>query len=299
MVRLIYFLRSKVISKNYDGQLSRFVERVYHATTNKKYALNTRFRKRRLIVSFTTIPARLDTLWIVAESIFRQTYRPDKFILWIAEDEIDRKDLEKKLAREIEKGLEIRVCENLGPHKKYFYAFQEFNRDLVVTIDDDVIYPEDMLERLVMEYVKNPNCVYCHRARKVAFTQQHRLKMYKTWSLQSEGERNVSDYNLATGCGGILYPVHMLPKRMYDADAIYENCLMADDIWLYMHEIYAGIRICKVKGCYGNVLSVNGSQDTALAVANLKGAKNDIYIGNVEKFLGKSCWEMIDNRKRK
>ena len=41
------------------------------------------------------------------------------------------------------RGLTIRFCEDLKAHKKYYYAFKEYPDDIVITVDDDVIYPQE------------------------------------------------------------------------------------------------------------------------------------------------------------
>ena len=47
-------------------------------------------RRRKVIVSMTSIPARIDKVWITVESLLRQTYKPDEIIVWLALDEFEK-----------------------------------------------------------------------------------------------------------------------------------------------------------------------------------------------------------------
>ncbi len=43
--------------------------------------------QRPVVISLTTIPSRLDKAWLTIESLLRQSKKPNKIILWLAEDE--------------------------------------------------------------------------------------------------------------------------------------------------------------------------------------------------------------------
>ncbi|MEO6851924.1 MAG: hypothetical protein ABI166_14880, partial [Mucilaginibacter sp.] len=93
-----------------------------------------------------------------------QTVLPDKIILWLSSDQFSGVlSLPKKLLKLQKRGLEVRFCQgDLRSHKKYFYALQEFPEDFIVTIDDDIIYPTDMLEQLINLSNIYPSCICCH-----------------------------------------------------------------------------------------------------------------------------------------
>lgn len=294
MVDVIYFIRSCVRRKQLDQKYCALVEQYYNKTKNRRSGVNHKKRRKKLIVSFTTIPSRLDTIWITIESLFRQSYQADRIILWVA-DEIDYHDICKRLAPQIERGLEIRQCSNLGPHKKYFYVFQEFPDDLVVTVDDDVIYSEKMLEGLVKNYVKKPNRVYCYRSHRIQFKRNGTIMPYARWL--GYDERNLksvceSKLNFFTGAGGVLYPAHLMPKELFDADLITQCCWKADDVWLNMHMLKHNIPICNVNGNCGNILVIRRSQKEALWRTNKKKG-NDEYIAAVEQAMGVTIEDLI------
>ncbi|MCM1537615.1 MAG: glycosyltransferase [bacterium] len=295
MVNFIYFIRDHVQQDQLDQKCCMWIEQYYKKTKTHRSGVNHKRRKKKLIVSLTTIPSRLDTIWITLESLFRQSYKADKIILWVA-DEIDWDEIYKRLGEQIKRGLEIRQCENLGPHKKYFYTFQEFHNDLVVTVDDDVIYSEKMLEGLVKNYVKKPDRVYCYRSHQIQFRKDGTIKPYSRWlSYENRVIRspNESRLNFFTGAGGVLYPTHLMPQELFNADMIQQYCWRADDVWLYMHMLKNNIPICNVNGNCGNILVIERSQKEALWKTNLKKSENDEYIAVVGKAMGVTIEDLI------
>ena len=96
-----------------------------------------------IIISLTTYPARVGTVWITITSLLNQTKQPQRVILWLAEEQFQDKKIPKRLMQLQKRGLEILYCEDLKPHKKYFYTMQEYPECFVVTADDDIFYPEN------------------------------------------------------------------------------------------------------------------------------------------------------------
>lgn len=65
----------------------------------------------KIIVSLTSFPKRIPTLYLVIESILRQTVKPDKLILHLTKSQV--KDIEllpKRLLELRKRGLEIVLC---------------------------------------------------------------------------------------------------------------------------------------------------------------------------------------------
>lgn len=76
----------------------------------------------------------------------------EKIIVWLSEQEFPGRlnDLPEELRRLMAKGIEFRfVSENFRSHKKYHYVFREYPDSKVITVDDDLIYPRNTVERLL------------------------------------------------------------------------------------------------------------------------------------------------------
>ena len=66
--------------------------------------------------------------------------KPDEIILWLAEEQFNGIDsLPKALLEQQKRGLTIRFCDDLRSHKKYYYTMQEYPRDIVILVDDDIV----------------------------------------------------------------------------------------------------------------------------------------------------------------
>ena len=208
---------------------------------NPDYSLRQCDKKSgRVIVSFTSFPARIHTLWIVVETILRQTSKPDKLILWISKKEFPTLDsLPKKLLNQRKRGLEIMlVDENIRSHKKYYYVMKEYPEDYIITIDDDLIYNGTLIQKLVEAERKNPGCV-CSFARELPTYKNGELDSYYRWPktykdpigkdlfTAGPGEK----YFFLTGIGTI-YPPHSLYEDITNIKLALKICPLADDIWL-------------------------------------------------------------------
>ena len=130
-------------------------------------------------------------------------------------------------------GIEYRFDEeeNLMPHKKYFYAMQEYPDAVIVTADDDIIYPRNWLESLYRSYKMYPNSVSARRVHYIKIKGKE-FAPYDHWEDQCRRIKQPSMRLIATGNSGVLYPPHCFDKKAFDIDAIKKTCLRADDIWL-------------------------------------------------------------------
>lgn len=220
---------------------------------NKMYGLD---ESSRIIVSLTTYPARISTVWITIASLLQQTMKPYKVILWLAEEQFPEHKIPERLEKMKQRGLEIRFCEDLKPHKKYYYAIQEYPEYYIITVDDDTFYPENHIERLWDGHEKYPGNIICQWSHQIGFTEQGEFQPYNEWI--DNAEDNPSYLTLAVGCGGVLYPPGCLSPEAFDTQKIIKYALYTDDLWLKCMEI---LNDCKVVNCnqiamtYFNIVS--------------------------------------------
>ena len=135
----------------------------------------------RMVVSLTTFPLRIGKVHLTIQSILRQSRPADRILLWLSKEEFpEEAQLPANLLRLKEKGLDIRFCDNIRSFKKVFYTAQEFENDVIVTADDDALYPENWLEGLWDTHEKYPGCVCCYRAHEITF-EGGRVAPYQEW----------------------------------------------------------------------------------------------------------------------
>lgn len=257
----------------------------YPGVTDKK-------RNPKVIVSLTTYPKRIDDIQYTLFSIFNQSFKPDKIILWLAEEEFPNKEMDipwfilnfKKL------GLEIKWCENIKSYKKLIPSLKEYPNDIIVTADDDIFYPKDWLKKLYDNYLKYPDCIIGQRARKMCFDDNGEIDSYNNWKM-IENEENPSFLNFLTGGAGSLYPPNSLDKHIFDNELFESLCLTGDDVWFWAMGVINRTKFKTVDDNLALLTYVSPARDVGLFDTentlwhiNSQG-KNDDYIKKViEKF---------------
>lgn len=232
-----------------------------------------------IIISIASYKKRLSTLPLCLETIICQTVKPNKILLFL-----DKKyeELPPQILTLQEKGLKIFfVPEDLKPHNKYFYAMQQYPDDIIITLDDDVLYPNYLVEKLVDSYCKNPYAVSAGRVHKMSFDSYGNILPYRCWMKEAK-IYNLPQMDLfANGVGGILYPPHCMDKQLFNKDKIKQLCLYGDDIWLKAMQILKGTPVVLISQNQQHPIPINGTETDGLFVINKLQGRNDIYIKNV------------------
>lgn len=95
---------------------------------------------------------------------------------------------------------------NLRPHLKYFYAMQKYGNCHVITVDDDTIYKETMIEDFLKAHESNPNAILCGRCHRIQWDSNGCTLPYRKWKRDYREDIGESYELLATGVGGVFYP---------------------------------------------------------------------------------------------
>lgn len=191
-------------------------------------------------VNLTSYPGRIGSIFDVIRSLQKQTVRVDKIILWLAADQFPNRlnDLPKNLVSLIGNDFDIKWCEDdLKPHKKYYYAFKYYSSHINITVDDDIYYQNDVIESLLISYVRFPYAVSANRAHKIIINEKGVIEPYKNWKRDCKEYIYPSMLLLPTGVGGVLYPPNIFDEKIFDINKILSHCLFADDLWLKIHEV--------------------------------------------------------------
>lgn len=201
--------------------------------------------KDTVIVSLTTHSIRVaqvarTAIW----SIIQNTYKDVHIVLTLYKD--DLKLIPEDLKLMIDSGIvELIVADkDLGPHLKYFYAMQKYRENPVITIDDDVIYPENMIEQMVAAHKKYESCIIARRSFMIC-SKNGNLDSYHTWLRHFSGIQEPTHKIFATGIGSILYPPNCLALSDENIDEIL-TIKYDDDFYLKALEIRKGLKIVNI-----------------------------------------------------
>lgn len=241
--------------------------------------------RRNLTVSLTSFPTRIQYVSQVLESLRRQTRPADRIVVYLSEDQFPGReaDLPEALRAQAAGGVLVHwVRGDLKPHKKYYYVFREYPDDLILTVDDDVIYPPEMIERFEATHQAYPRAVAAGRTHLITLDAEGEVNPYARWIQRTAGfEEGPAMQLFAVGVGGVLYDPKLFPPELLDEKAILETCPEADDLWLKAMELAAGIPVVRVMKLPELVQFVPGSQDTSLYRSNLDQGRNDEALARI------------------
>ena len=255
--------------------------------TVASYALRNRFGHQPVtqsgtaaVVSLTSYGKRTGKVHRTIESIGSGVVLPSRLILWL-DDAAVVAHPPAALARLIKRGLEVRLTEDIGPHKKYYpyVASIEEHAVALVTADDDVFYPTAWLQQLLQASAKHPNDVICQRAR-VAVVRDGSFAPYADWPPSD----NMSDLTNLVGIGvsGILYPPSFLSLLHRLGDRFKVDCPRADDLWLHVNALRDGRTVRQVGALPAYYQGFFRSQSSALWKSNMSDG-NDAVIAQLYK----------------
>ncbi|MDR1648713.1 MAG: hypothetical protein LBR71_00505, partial [Synergistaceae bacterium] len=180
------------------------------------------------------------------------------------------------------KGLKIFIKdENLFSYKKIVYALKENPEKTIITADDDVIYPDSLLHRLIQKSQEYPKHIVCFRGHFLSFDKQEKLLPYRKIldrRLDNAKRTAPSFCLLPTGVSGVLYPPHSLDEIATDQEQFMSLSPYADDIWLKIASLKKGT-LC-VQAEKRNLLfpSIPKTQEVSLASINVERRENDRQI---------------------
>jgi hypothetical protein len=263
-----------------------------HSALHSKEAGVSEFNANgeNIIVSLTTHNKRIYDVWLTIESLLNQTYKPNKLILWLAEDEFNESTIPIMLKRQQERGLEIGFCKDMRSHTKLIPTLKKYPDQVIITVDDDIVYPFDLVENLWMEYKRESNVVLCCRAHNMVFDKKNILLPYNQWQYEYQGQET-SMLIFPTGVGGVLYPPHCFHEDITREDLFMKLCPYADDVWFKAMTLLMEIP-CKKIRCREYV-PIDGNQDIGLWMYNVSQGKNDIQIKQTFDYY--NLWDKLKN----
>ena len=225
-------------------------------------------RGQEVIVSLTTYGNRLNDAYLPVESIMQGSIKPNRIILWLADD-LRKQELPVTLKKQQARGLEVRFCKDLKSYKKIIPPLRESPDACIITIDDDVIYRYDLIERMISAYNDDPNFIYANRMRRITIGNDGKPVSYMQWPFCSN-DAGASHLNFFIGVGGVLYPPGALAQEVFNESLFMDLCCTADDVWLNAMALLNGTKIKKVitRHPYHDFIDNFNIQDNALKNIN-------------------------------
>lgn len=300
LTKLRYIMKAQIGLEFSDDKVEQVLCSFYKIPYLKR-GINCRTRKRPIVISLTTIPSRIDKVWITIESLLRQSQKPDRILLWLAEDEFEEKKIPEILKKQQKRGLEIRYCKNLRSYKKFYYTMLAYPDAYVLLVDDDHIYSEKLVEEMWKASKLYPCDIICNRSHKIR-GDNNGIFPYLRW-LPFERRRNIrcipSFLNFFTGNAGVMFPVWLFDRDVFRKDVFMEIAPTADDVWLNLNAWKSNIKIVNTESILGYAIPILSSSDTGLTLNNTtfktdkRICENDIQINRVLDYLNLDFMDYI------
>ena len=233
------------------------------------------------VISLTSYSDRFSAVYYTILSLMKQSLRC-RIILWVSGDERHDRML-KRILKIQDDCFSVRFCEDLKSYKKFFFTGSEMREKTIITVDDDVIYSRDFVERLSATHALFPDNVICYRGKRMSFTGGIPCN-YNSWKVvYPEKEAVTSKRIMPIGMGGVLYP-----PFFFDDSVLSKNFLtiapFGDDIWLKMSAVRKGIKTTVIPSKISNWIGIPFSQRKALFKGNVGNSRNEEYLKNVSAY---------------
>lgn len=189
---------------------------------------------RRVVVSMTTIPGRERSLRAAVASLLAQTRPPDQIRLYASRA--------RPLPMYLGPYVDVIPCDDIGPLTKLSAAVDRelAGDDLIVTVDDDIVYEPSWLETLIAAADEHPG-------EAVGMSGWNVHRMLSSSHGGYEFVRPPARCDVLEGWSGAAYR-----RRFFDAHVLYpyapELFRCVDDVWIsgYLEARGIGRRVvCK------------------------------------------------------
>lgn len=223
-------------SKKQIGQVQEQLSIVKNQVVSESKGVFDYQREERIIVSLTTYPKRIATTTKALERVFAQSLKPDKIILWLSEDNFPEKERELPpvLLAMKQRGLEIKWCKgDIRSYKKLVPALKKYPNDIIITLDDDLFYDLELVEKLYNSYQKYPKAISAMRTHKIQLNERGEIDVYANWIKDcSEYIAEPRKELFATTGAGTLFPPSIFSEEVLDEKIFMELAPTADDMWV-------------------------------------------------------------------
>lgn len=187
---------------------------------------------KKIIISFTTLPNRIDKIEKTVNSLLSQSVTPDNIYLWVPKEFKRVKNKDFKIPNFITNSdIEIKYTVDYGPFTKLRPTLEIENdpETIIVTADDDVFYPPNWLENLLNASKLLPDSAIGYRGR--VFQNRKNLNYNHSNLYYGSYEKEYLKVDILTATWGALYKRKFFDEEIFDS-SILKSSFFVDDIWI-------------------------------------------------------------------
>lgn len=268
------------ISRELDSQLGGLNAAVQSPVITELPGIRKGKKSWKYILSFTSHPARFETLPEFLPSILNQLLAPEEIHLNIASSDLPK--LSKRVrAALIDSGVEIFSTPDWGPAKKLIPTLKRTKLP-VICIDDDLVFNAELTLQLMTQHQLFPDSVIASRTHRITLDEQGQIKAFKEWEGEYWRTLGPDPRLFATSGAGTLVTVQHFHRDLFDEELYRELAFHTDDLWWYFQARRIGVDVRRVPG-KRPLEFIPGTQESGLW-SNGNKERNDI---NVKKLVAK------------
>ena len=229
--------------------------------------------KQKIIISLTSFPKAIPYAVEAIRSILRGSLLPDKIVLYLDSQKFPNRIIpnELEILKKETPLFEVRFeSSEIRSYKKLIPALKDFPNDVIVTIDDDIYYPKNLLRDLIRLHNLIPHAIIAHRVRRIKLNKPYsKWRKYKWYNFIFK-RYHFDHLAMQTGVGGVLYPPNSLDEDMLDPELFMKLAPTNDDIWFWAAAVSKGTYVVPIPNGRNIVKEVGKPDNLALKTINLK-----------------------------
>ena len=233
------------------------------------------------VVTMTTIPSRLAAIAPTIRSLIDQDHPPVKIVLAIPDhSERENCGYDEAILAALPDCVSILRCQDLGPATKLLPALKAFPNQVLVVVDDDVIYPRDFLKTLWHAHEAHPETVLAYRGVNlcdgVAFSDLRH--QFATSVLEP------TPIDIVFGTWGYLVPPDALDDHVHDFTGYPTQARWVDDVWISGHLAKRGVPRLIVPAASFPVETLSSGRGSLTGGINRSGENDEIAIRAFDRY---------------
>jgi len=201
-------------------------------------------------VSLTTTPSRVNNLMPSLNSIFGQTYRNVRVILNLPfyskrlNSPYIFPEYLKRLAEEVP-FFSVERTEDFGPATKLLPTLMKVDNPAarIINVDDEYIYPPQMIEFLVRESLIDEDAAYGFAGQNVEFDHNSRIGLRVRSADKPDWNKHKGAVDILEAFLGVIYKRSFFDVSVFE---VRDACFTADDIHISSHLASRGIPRIKI-----------------------------------------------------
>lgn len=243
-----------------------------------------------VVVSLTTTPYRIESIKPVLDGILRQSIKPTKIYVnvpWKFKRENIVYVIPEWLKNysKIYPNIIINRTKDYGPATKLLATLEKEHdpKTIIITLDDDFIYPKHIVRDLVKQYlfkfnqVPVPIAITGHGFN-LFFLQNSYLMYYPVFLAHNPSL-------LVTGSSGVAYRREFFKEDIFSlTENLPLSCFLSDDLMISAYLLANGVKIVKSSSFYFNgIMSLANDLDYSYTADSLTMGANNLAQGSNEK----------------